>query len=86
MTTRTTRIQTSDDPTDPVIISTEGQRIELRIGAARQGETRVAMLKISEARKVALELLLQAENLADENIAKKKRAELLKAEGVEGLF
>ena len=71
----TTKIPTSD-PADPVFVDTIGQRIELRIGYPARGETRLVMLKLSEARKVAEALISHADSLAEANRRKKEISDM----------
>ena len=51
-----------DKPRDPVIVTGSGERVELRIGEPKAGETRYALLAPKEARAVAYALLWAAEN------------------------
>ncbi len=80
------KINTTDDSSDPVFVSTIGQRIELRIGYANRGETRFAALRLSEARAIAEELIRQAEALAEANKKKQAQKDFLKVEGLDDLF
>ncbi len=81
-----TNLSTSVDPTDSITISTIGQRIELRIDAPDRGVTRIAMLTVSEARKLAEALTTHADALTEANKAKKEREDRLKADGLKDLF
>lgn len=71
------KIPNSDDPADEITASSPpfSQRIELRIGWAERCVTRVAKLKITEARKVGQELIKQADELAESNRRNKEVAD-----------
>ena len=59
-------------PVDPVSVSLSfsGDRVQLRIGEPKPGETRVALLSPQEARRLAYALLMLAEQVREAREAK----------------
>ena len=56
------------DPNDPVFVDQVLEKIELRIGESKPGESRYALLTPVDAKVLAYTLLAEAERVADSRI------------------